>query len=187
MIKTNYSFCSSLRNLSTILLLIFLTATPFSSCFTLPAELQETAKVVSPIASIITSPLPCFPKLTSEGFIGSYTNYMSVDTCNEMTRKLNNAAPSSSSSCPWEYYCHFQANRFPQYIVQANCSMSHCQGCSSSGSFEPGNCEAVTIPLDVYKCSASEVDPLGIPASGEWIKEEIQVACQCEHSVIESQ
>ena len=174
-------------------LLLVLTVAPFSCLPVALSNLQQTggSKTASTITTIITTTnLPCLP-INFQGQLSSFTSHISVDSCKEMTRKLNSVAPSTNSSCPWEYTCEFKANRFPQYIIQANCLKTHCAGCSEDGSREPGVCEAVEIPLTVYECSnedqyGSQLGSIGINTGGEWIKEHVRVACQCEHNVIDS-
>ena len=171
--------------------LVILDIAQFTSSNPLPIEIPEGLEI-KPIATIISTALPCIP-LDIQQYstsLPSFTIHKSVEACNEMTRLLNNVAPSINSSCPWEYTCEYKQNRFPQYLIQANCLKSFCEGCSSDDSTnEPGKCSPVEIPLSVYECT-NDVNVVGslpvIHTKGEWIKERVRVACQCNHNVVES-
>ena len=71
----------------------------------------------------------------------SDTEYTEAENvCADVLKRLN-LSVTPNSDCPWRYTCDYVGNRFPRYIIQANCTKySYCQiGC--------GNVEKICRPI----------------------------------------
>lgn len=169
----------------------------FSNCNPVPIGSPDNKSQDPPIVAPIPTPIHCVPSSMTnlEAQLTVFTHHKSLDSCNEMVRKLNNSAPSVNSTCPWRYHCEFKVNRFPQYIIRADCLNSYCEGASCAGAgneyaaLEQRKCRPVGISLDVYECSESTpsfeaikggtAGSSGSLQTGEWIKTEVNVGCHC--------
>lgn len=179
-------------NLPTSVMLLFVITIQLTSSSPVPIT-TPIKQPDSPIVAPVPTPPHCIPSSMTdfEAQLTIFTHHKSVDSCNEMVRKLNNAAPSINSSCPWDYSCDFKVNRFPQYIIQANCLKSHCNGgsCENENAvMEQLECIPVEVPLDVYECSEATPSLESIvqggaseQAEGLWTKAHIVVGCQCDN------
>lgn len=106
-------------------------------------------------------------------------------TCQEMERKLKHAAPTEGSVyCPWTYKCNYTEQRYPRYIIQAECSNDYCHsGCNNTGSGEhglpQGHCVPITVVVQILKPKI--VGSYGSGNDIEWSKhnKHIRLGCKC--------
>ena len=106
-------------------------------------------------------------------------------TCREMERKLKHAAPTEGSVyCPWTYKCNYSEQRYPRYLIQANCLNDYCHsGCNNTGSGEhgspQGHCIPITVVVQILKPKI--VGSYGSGDDIEWSKhnKRIRLGCKC--------
>ena len=72
---------------------------------------------------------PTFAAIIGSSFLALANRYSDDDqtvtsTCNNIRDKLN-AAVKAVNVCPWTYKCTYQENRYPRYILQAECSHNY--------------------------------------------------------------
>ncbi len=181
----------TIATISKPILLILVCITACNS-IVLPPQVKSLKNTGVPAVNVVTTvttpskPAVCMPKSLNqiEEYFASYAvthHPHSLETCNMMTRKLNDFAPSSKSSCPWEYTCDHDENRFPKYIIKAKCLNDYFESCNKEGNDVLGVCRPVTIPLTVYKCADNTEQSF---LEGSWTTENVVLACQCDNTNI---
>lgn len=92
------------------------------------------------------------------------------EACHRITRRLDYAmAPIArkSQSCNWNYTCNYEENRYPHYIIQANCINDECVAKRSSNGCISGcdgrflnTCHPLTVPMTVlrWNCSSTKTE-----------------------------
>ena len=155
----------------------------------LPTDIKNgiTPVVVNPISGNQQQG-PCHPPEYNESSqTYNYNSFSSADTCHEMEAKLNNAIPANKSPCPWTYKCNYKENRFPQYIINAQCTNSTCSGCSQG---QVASCAPIKVLVRVYICpselkiqSGSQIGNYEVDQG--WKEIEVNVGCMCESKQLE--
>ena len=174
-------------------ILLILSCITICNCIALPQleglkKIATTTTTTTTAVNIVATPSPvCQPSSLSlmEEYFATYAvahHPHSIETCDIMVKKLNNFAPSNTSSCPWEYVCDHDDNRFPKYIIKAKCLNNYCESCNNEGANVLNECRPVTVPLTVYKCEKDSANPFIL--KGSRATEDIALACQCDNTSI---
>ena len=100
--------------------------------------------------------------------LSQHINDDPVGVCRSMEKKLN-LHVENIEVCPWKYICDYQENRYPQYILQAECKRQHESTCDSDS---PKQCTpiAAVVPV-VVPVSIGVNDSLTLSGSGNGVDE----------------
>uniref|UniRef100_A0A1X7VXB1 Uncharacterized protein n=1 Tax=Amphimedon queenslandica TaxID=400682 RepID=A0A1X7VXB1_AMPQE len=114
-------------------------------------------------------------------YTNSYFQSIGERNCEAMERILKNSSPKEVL-CPWTYNCTYDRERYPKYIVQAECKQAECtKGCNSK---EKTHCAPVTpYRMKVLKVKNAGACLNGSPATWEIRDESIHLGCECVSSI----
>ena len=55
------------------------------------------------------------------------SNVVHTDVCNDIISMANQNLPNDTQTpCPWRYTCSYHQDKFPHYILEANCLSDYC-------------------------------------------------------------
>ena len=101
---------------------------------------------------------------------------VSSTVCSQMETMLEEIAPTNkTSSCPYQYRCNFDQQRYPKFIIELTCKQKYC----SSNCNQLSECKQKSFSLSVARtdnenCSDEE-------GSSQWTvaPQKINVGCSC--------
>lgn len=143
-------------------------------------DLMSSSKGMFSLSELAELQEGCFMRNMSKNDVRIKS--LGLKTCHEMDRKLKRAAPTKGSVyCPWTYKCDYNEQRYPRYLIQAECSTDYCHsGCNNTGSGAPqGQCVPITVKVQILK--PKNVGSYGSGSGIEWSKhnEHIKLGCKC--------
>lgn len=114
-------------------------------------------------------------------YTSSYFQSVGERNCEAMERILNNSSPKDVL-CPWTYNCTYDRERYPKYIVKAECKQAQCtKGCNSQ---EKTHCAPATpYRMKVLKVQNAGACFNGSPAKWDITTEFINLGCECVSSI----
>ena len=99
--------------------------------------------------------------------------------CARILQELDAEANSISNTalCGWDYYCDYNANRYPNYLFKAKCKTSRCNGDCSQGNGSHNRCQSHGIHVTVLEMRGN---------CEEWVwgQELLPIACTCESDML---
>lgn len=110
-----------------------------------------------------------YPITESEKEVGSVV-------CSQVEAMLQVTAPSNkTTSCPHQYQCSFDNQRYPKYIIEMVCVQEYCS--SDCGGLN--QCKPETVPFLVLKTDDDECWVDG--STSQWVSEmqTVDVGCSC--------
>ena len=86
-------------------------------------------------------------------------------------------AISNTALCGWNYYCDYNANRFPNYLFKARCRTLNCNGNCNQENSGHNRCQSHGIHVTVLEMGEN---------CGEWVwgQELLPIACTCTSDVM---
>ena len=99
--------------------------------------------------------------------------------CARILQELDAGANSISNTalCGWDYYCDYNANRFPNYLFKARCKTSRCNGDCNRGNSNHNRCQSHGIHVNVLEMR-------GNCEKWVWGQELLPIACTCESDAV---
>ena len=98
--------------------------------------------------------------------------------CSEIVTLLRVVVPNNkTSSCPYQYQCNFDDQRYPKYLIEMTCTQSQCSSnCSQLSECRPKHFSLIVATLkDKENCST------GLHDASQWdvTGHHINVGCSC--------
>ena len=97
--------------------------------------------------------------------------------CAQILHELDAEASviSNTAVCPWDYFCEYKADRYPNYLFKARCKTNMCSG----------NCSPEDRRHNVCQIHGIQVPILQMSSCREWDPEEelLPIACTCSNNV----
>lgn len=120
------------------------------------------------------------PKGSYHHYTDSYFQTKGERNCEDIERILKRSAPKDAL-CPWKYNCTYDRERYPKYIIKAECENSFCKkGCDAKEDTFT-YCQPLTYNMNVLKVKNPGACLKGASSTAEWhiVKESVALGCQC--------
>ena len=99
--------------------------------------------------------------------------------CAQILHELDAEASviSNTAVCPWDYFCDYKADRYPNYLFKARCKTSMCSGNCSPEDKRHNMCQSHGIHVTVLQMRGN---------CEEWVwgQELLPIACTCTNDVL---